>query len=223
MPYGLPWSETFIEQLADDEFRNEFVADQVRSRIAMMIRTLREQGDRNWSQAELGRRMGKTQNEVLYSSARYAYMLNRIKRILNRTVMVLGTQIQRGSFVPNQFEFAFSSETDYKSLNICLSEEEAMHLSGRIDRMDICEEQDRLYVKVVDYKSGNQTFDLAAVYEGLQLQLVFYLNAAMEMQQREHPEQEIIPAGILYYHIDDPLIEKKGDMTPEEINRKIIG
>lgn len=166
--------------------------------------------------------MGKTQNEVLYSSARYGYMLNRIKRILNRTVMVLGTQIKRGSFVPNRFEFVFSSETDYRSLNICLSEEEAMHLSGRIDRMDTCEEQDRLYVKVVDYKSGNQTFDLAAVYEGLQLQLVVYLNAAMEMQQREHPNQEMIPAGILYYHIDDPLIEKKGDMAPEEINRKIM-
>ncbi len=166
--------------------------------------------------------MGKTQNEVLYSSARYEYMQNRIKRILNRTVEVLGIQIRKGRFVPHQFEVAFSSETDYKSLNISLSEDEAMHLSGRIDRLDTCEEQDRLYVKVVDYKSGNQTFDLAAVYEGLQLQLVVYLNAAVEMQQREHSDKEVIPAGILYYHIDDPLIEKKGEMTPEEINQRIV-
>ncbi len=166
--------------------------------------------------------MGRTQNEVLYSTARYEYMLTRIKRILKRTVMVLGVQIKKGKFVPNQFEFAFSSETNYQSLNIKLSEEEALHLSGRIDRMDTCEEEDRLYVKVVDYKSGNKSFDLAAVYHGLQLQLVVYLNAAMEMQQKEHPEKEIVPAGILYYHIDDPLIDKKGDMTTEEINQKIV-
>ena len=166
--------------------------------------------------------LGRLKSDILFSSARYEYILTRIKRILKRTVSVLGAQIKKGSFVPNRFEFAFSSETDYQSLNIRLSEEEVLHLSGRIDRMDLCEEDNRIYVKVIDYKSGQKSFDLAAVYEGLQLQLVVYLNAAMEMQQREHPDHEIIPAGILYYHIDDPMIEQKGEMSEEEIQHRII-
>ncbi len=64
MPYGLPWSEDFIRQLSAKAVRDEFVADQVRTRIALMTRALREQEDRQWTQTELGQRAGKTQNVI---------------------------------------------------------------------------------------------------------------------------------------------------------------
>jgi len=64
MPYGSPWSEQFVRQLSDKEVRSEFAADQIRARIALLIRSLREQSDRNWTQAELGERAGKPQNVI---------------------------------------------------------------------------------------------------------------------------------------------------------------
>ena len=97
-----------------------------------------------------------------------------------------------------------------------------MHLQGRIDRIDVSEDAEHVYVKVIDYKSGNKKFDLAALYYGLQLQLVVYMNAAMELESRKHPDKEIVPAALLYYHIDDPTIETPVELTQEQINEEIL-
>lgn len=67
--------------------------------------------------------------------------------------------------------------------------------------------EDEIYVKIIDYKTGQTTFDLVGVYYGLQLQLVVYLDAAMERESRRHRGRQIVPAGILYYHIQDPYIQ----------------
>ncbi len=159
---------------------------------------------------------------ALYGSFRTKYMINRMKRITKRTVDTLSDQLKKGSFIPGEFEFSFSSVNDYKSLNISLSDEEKMHLIGRIDRLDVCEQNDKVYVKVIDYKSGNKKFELAGIYTGLDLQLVVYLNAASEYVSKTYG-REAVPAAILYYHIDDPMVDEEDGkpLTDEEIDQKI--
>ncbi len=159
---------------------------------------------------------------ILYSSARNRYLLKRIVRILNRTVMTLQAQLRKGSFVPEQFEMSFSVLEDLDSLNIALNEQEKMRLRGRIDRIDTCEMQDKVYVKVIDYKSGSRKFDLAALYYGLQLQLVVYMNAAVEAEGKKHPGKTVVPAAMLYYHVADPMVEEETELTPEQVNEKIL-
>lgn len=159
---------------------------------------------------------------ILYSSARNQYLLKRIRRILGRTVRTLQMQLQKGSFLPEHFEMSFSMLEDLDAVNIALTGEEKMKLRGRIDRIDTCEEDDVVYVKVIDYKSGSRKFDLAALYYGLQLQLVVYMNAAVEIEQKKHPGKKVVPAAMLYYHIADPMIEDGQTLTPEQLNQKIL-
>lgn len=159
---------------------------------------------------------------VLYSSARNEYAITRMSRILTRTVLTLQKHLKQGSFQPDDYELSFRFAEDLDSIHVDLSEDEKMHLQGRIDRIDVSEDAKHVYVKVIDYKSGNRKFDLAALYYGLQLQLVVYMNAAMEMESRKHPDKEIVPAALLYYHIDDPTIETPVELTDEQINEQIL-
>ena len=180
-----------------------------------------EEGDRLLKEAllECTLEYGET---VLYSNARYEYMVERMYRILKRTIRTLRAQLQEGDFVPASFEMSFSHVEDLQAVNIALSEDERMKLRGRIDRIDTCEDEEHVYVKVIDYKSGNRKFDLAALYYGLQLQLVVYMNVAKEVIKEKHPGKEIVPAALLYYHVDDPLISAEGELSAEEVNKALL-
>lgn len=147
-------------------------------------------------------------NGILESSRRNAYLINRVERILLKTIEMLTRQLQAGEFEPKMYEKFFSHSDRYLNLN------------GRIDRLDIFEDENKLYVKVIDYKSGSTSFDLLSLYYGLQLQLGVYLSAAMELMKEAHPDKVIEPAGVFYYNLDDPIVEKSNHVQ-EEIEKKL--
>lgn len=161
-------------------------------------------------------------NTILYSTARNEYAIDRIYRILKRTVLTLQHQLKKGSFIPENFEVSFQMADDLEAVNIALSGEERMKLRGRIDRIDTYEDEEHVYVKVIDYKSGNRRFNLAALYYGLQLQLVVYMNAAVELERKKKPDKEVVPAALLYYHVSNPMVKAEAEVTPEEINEKLL-
>jgi len=185
--------ELFSRKMASSEYNWHSIPEEVRD----------EWGSQCVREAAIG-----YGNAILSSTKRYEYIVKRVERITKRTLWALCEQIKKGDFEPVGFELFFSDRNQLDSLKIDLSEEESIQLQGRIDRLDLFEEKDKLMVKVIDYKSGNTAFDLLSVYYGLQIQLAIYMNAAMELMEREHPGKEIIPAGILYYNIDDPFVEK---------------
>ena len=155
-------------------------------------------------------------NTILHSSRRNTWLIGRARSILHCTVWALQEQLRRGAFEPEGVELSFAGEEQLRAVNIALSEDEKIRLRGRIDRMDVCESEGKLYVRVIDYKTGGTVLDLQALYCGLQLQLAVYLNAAVELEQKKHPDRQVEPAGIYYYHIEDPYL--RADTLEEEDN-----
>ncbi len=152
---------------------------------------------------------------VLYSTARQEYAITKMKRIMKRTVDTLQFQLKQGSFIPSDFELEFQSMDD-KSLNMDLKNGQKLKLQGRIDRMDLYEDQDSVYVKVIDYKSGNKDFDLSELYYGRQLQLVVYMNAALSEVKKRFPDKQALPAGLMYYSMKDPFVDRDPLMDTKE-------
>ena len=160
---------------------------------------------------------------VMLSTHRYQYLAKRLRRTSKRAVWLLTDHIRRSSFRPIGNEISFGSKGTYPPIEIALPGGEKMYLEGRIDRADIFREGEDAYVNVIDYKSGTQSFDLSDAYYGLRLQLLVYLEALLEVEQRRI-NGKARPGGIFYFRIDDPLIntqEQMADVIQEEIRKKL--
>lgn len=158
---------------------------------------------------------------LLYDNALNRYTMKNMEHMMQKCVSNISYQLGKGRFVPKEYEVSFHVVENLKDLDVSLSDKDKMRLSGRIDRMDTCEKDDKVFVKIVDYKSGDKNFDLAAFYHGTQLQLVVYMNEAMKRAEKLHPGKEAVSAAMLYYHVDDPVVEGTIKMSPEEVNGKI--
>ncbi len=158
-------------------------------------------------------------SELLSSSARNGYMMNRLKRIMKRTVMGLRHQMKQGDFeqvyVEHEFNYVYSGARNGDN-------ETQVWIKGKIDRMDVYKKDDRVYVKIIDYKTGTSDFDITEFYNGLSLQLGVYLDAAMRELTKENPGAEVIPAGVFYYNVSDPIISGNPDMSDEQIEEKLL-
>lgn len=138
-------------------------------------------------------------NHVFKDTARSMYLLDRLENVMKKIVWALQQQIKKGDFDPVGAEIRFDQELD-----------DGIILHGKIDRCDIDHEGDAVFMRIIDYKTGNKSLDPTLVYHGIQLQLLVYMNAAIIKQQKLHSNSQVIPAGVFYFHIDDPILETDG-------------
>lgn len=188
-----------------------------------------DQLDRNKSdeivEKVLDKMIDEFQQGLFLSTHRYKYMVNRLKRISKRALWTITEHIRKGDFVPMQHEVSFGDGPNSKipPIIINLPNGEEIRLEGRIDRVDILEGENGSFVKIIDYKSGSKTFSLSEAYYGLQIQLLVYADAIISNGDKLI-KNDIYPAGVFYFKIDDPMIESDEEdveVIEKEIAKKL--
>lgn len=228
LSYGL-----MLRERVRYEFSMADMGTLLHNSLDLFARKVREQG-KSWVDLEDEERdtlaedcvtevVEKSGETILLSSARNAYTINRVKRMVKRSVWALQKQLKQGEFYPALTEWAFGEKDNIDSLNFDLESGQKLHLKGRIDRIDVCQDKENhLYVKVIDYKSGTTQLDLIKLYYGLQIQLALYLNAAIELEKKRFPDKLVQPAGVFYYNTKDPILNKEDVKNPENPQEEIL-
>ncbi|WHH57447.1 helicase-exonuclease AddAB subunit AddB [Petroclostridium sp. X23] len=163
----------------------------------------------------------KMSGSIFNSTKRYRYLTIRLKRVLTRAVWVIAQHIKKSGFDPLGYEMTFQDQGHFPPITLMLGSGEEIKLVGRIDRIDTMQSEQGSYLRIIDYKSGAKAFKLADAYYGLQIQLITYLDAIWE-NGHQKLQQPVLPGGILYFRIDDPIIKSRSDIQEEEIERAIM-
>ncbi len=158
-------------------------------------------------------------DSMFMQSERTRYIVKRIHRIMKRTIQTIASQMRDGKFEQTSYEISFSRLGSENTGYLSLADDKRMDLAGRIDRIDTYEKEDKIFVRVIDYKTGKKEFEITSMYHGLQMQLVLYLEAALGIERKSG--KKTVPAGMFYYRISDPVILAEPTVSKEEIDAKI--
>lgn len=153
-------------------------------------------------------------------SARFRYLFNRLKKTACAIVRNVAAEMRESDFTLLDFELSFGGKDAQLPAVAVEREELSMRLVGKVDRVDGWVKDGKLYLRVVDYKTGKKAFDLSEVQYGLGIQMLLYL-FALERDGEKHFGMPVVPAGVLYLPARETLVREKRTATQEQIEKDL--
>lgn len=138
----------------------------------------------------------------------------KLKQQVMKTIWLIVFHIKAGEFNICGSEVEFGKSGEHPAIEIELSEGNKLTLTGKVDRIDIAETEEGKYIRIIDYKSSNKKIKLSDVYYGVQLQLLTYMDALAD--------DDLIPGGVLYLKLDDPVLKTAKNISKEEVEELMI-
>lgn len=154
-----------------------------------------------------------------HQTPRFRYLFRRLRKTVLAVVENVAEELARSEFKPIAFELGFGAGGELPPIRF-ESNGVTISLSGFVDRVDGWEKDGRLYLRVVDYKTGRKSFDWSDVFHGMGLQMLVYL-AALEREGGHLFGKEILPAGVLYLPAREAVISGTPDMEEEAIRSTV--
>lgn len=153
-------------------------------------------------------------NYIFTSTPKFRLLTKRLKRVLVQSLKYILLELQNTDFQVVGNEVEFKKGQQYEPIIMELEDGKKVEITGKIDRIDIAKDQKESYLRIIDYKSSIKSMDLNEVIAGIQLQLLTYLDATCKIE-------EMIPAGVLYFSLLDPIISSNHRLSEQEIETEL--
>ena len=154
-------------------------------------------------------------NDYQEKSSRFVYLFRRICSDAYRVVEDMAEELRRSEFIPLDFELDFANAGDMPPVELGEGAEN-LTLTGIADRVDGWLNEGKLYLRVVDYKTGKKEFSLSDIYYGMNLQMLMYLFALENEGQRRY-KTEVVPAGVMYIPARSPILNADRSTDDEQL------
>lgn len=185
-------------------------------------RDLTEDDSTTYASRAMGKLAPILQHQILHSSNRYQYIQQKLQQVIARATYILSEQARRSNFSPVALELAFGDRhAPLEPLKMKLPNGFELILRGRIDRVDQAIDENQLYLRIIDYKSSSRGLNLVEVYYGLALQMLTYLDVVLS-QAEDWLGMKATPAGILYFHVHNPMIQDEPDMEESKLEKELF-
>lgn len=147
---------------------------------------------------------------------RFRYLFDRLIGTLMRLMRHLGNEFMQSEFEPVAVELPINSEDGVQPLQLVTADGVSVTVEGIVDRVDIMEKNGERYVRVVDYKSGAQSFALEDILSGLNMQMLLYLFTIEE--NGKDKLENAIPAGVLYMPVSEHFVSTSRDVPVAQVS-----
>lgn len=147
---------------------------------------------------------------IFTSSDKFKILTNKLKRVIFKSMKYLIQGLKNSDFKVTANEVEFKKGKEYNPIVLDLEDGKKVEITGKIDRVDMAKTNDGNYIRIIDYKSSVKNIDLNEVIAGLQIQLLTYLDATCKIE-------EVMPAGVLYYSLIDPILKLDKPISKENI------
>ena len=151
-------------------------------------------------------------------NARFRYLFDRLRNTAYAVIDQVAEEMRHSDFVPLEFELSFGDHGALPAVVIYEPDAE-LRVGGKVDPVDGWVKDDKLYLRVVDYKSGKKAFDLSAVKMGLDIQMLLYL-FTLQKEGKAYFGKEIEPAGVLYLPARDEILTAERNIPPEKLEKE---
>lgn len=153
-------------------------------------------------------------------SARFRYLFSRLRKTAYDIVDAMAAELRESDFAPVAFELAFGGKNpDIPAITITEGDAR-LSVTGKVDRVDGWLHEGKLYLRVVDYKTGRKAFDLTDIRYGLGVQMLLYLFTLQKTGQQQFG-YPIVPAGVLYSSARSDILKMPPGAEEWEIEKEL--